>query len=44
MSYTDCVVLTKPLPDYYLGKGLGQLKLEQEIVKGIFIKKNYIII
>jgi len=40
MSDTDSVVLTKPLPDYLVGKKLGQMKLEQELVKGIFIKKK----
>lgn len=40
MSGTDSVVLTKPLPDYLIGKGLGQFKLEFELLNGIFIRKN----
>jgi hypothetical protein len=40
MSDTDSVVLTKPLPDYLLGPELGQLRLEYEVAKGIFIRKN----
>jgi len=40
MSDTDSVVLTYPLPDYLVGKKLGQMKLEQEIFNGIFIKKK----
>jgi hypothetical protein len=40
MSDTDSVVLTKPLPALSVGKELGQMKLEQEIYKGIFIKKK----
>jgi hypothetical protein len=40
MSDTDSVILTKPLPECYIGKELGQLKLEQTINKGIFIRKK----
>ncbi len=40
MSDTDSVVLTKPLPEYLVGDGLGQMKLEHEIKNGIFIRKN----
>jgi hypothetical protein len=40
MSDTDSAVLKKPLPGYCVGKGLGQLKLESEVKKGIFIKKK----
>lgn len=40
MSDTDSVVLTKPLPDKFVGKELGQLKLEHEVKEGIFIKKK----
>jgi len=40
MSDTDSAVLSKPLPDHLVGKELGQMKLEQEISKGIFIKKK----
>lgn len=40
MSDTDSVVLVKPLPDHLVGVNLGQLKLEQEIKKGVFIRKK----
>jgi len=40
MSDTDSAVLSKPLPDHLVGKELGQMKLEQEISKGVFIKKK----
>jgi hypothetical protein len=40
MSDTDSVVLTKPLPDYLVGKELGKMKLEQEITEGIFLRKK----
>jgi len=40
MSDTDSVVLTKPLSDKLVGRGLGQMKLEHEIKKGIFIRKK----
>jgi hypothetical protein len=40
MSDTDSVVLTKPLSGYLVGEKLGQLKLETEISKGIFIRKK----
>jgi len=43
MSETDSAVLPYPLPSQLVGKGLGQMKLEQKIVKGLFIKKNYIV-
>jgi len=40
MSDTDSVVLSKPLPGHLVGGELGQLKLEQTINKGIFIRKK----
>ena len=40
MSDTDSVVLTKPLPDHLIGKGIGQMKLENVITEGIFIRKK----
>jgi hypothetical protein len=40
MSDTDSVVLTKPLADHLVGQELGQMKLEYEIKKGIFIRKK----
>ena len=40
MSDTDSAVLTKPLPSHLIGRGLGQMKLEQVIELGIFIKKK----
>lgn len=43
MSDTDSVVLTKPLSEDLTGKELGQMKLEYNIKKAIFIKKNYTI-
>jgi len=44
VSDTDSAILTKPLPDHLVGKNLGQIKLVPEIKKGIFIKKNYIVL
>ena len=45
MSDTDSVVLTRPLPNKLVGVRLGQMKLEQKIIKGIFIRnKLYCII
>lgn len=41
MSDTDSVVLTHPLPDYLIGWELGQMKLEHEIVEGIYIRKKF---
>lgn len=41
MSDTDSAVLTKPLPDYLVGDGLGQMKLVYEIKQGIFIRKKF---
>jgi len=41
MSDTDSVVLTHPLPDNLVGGELGQMKLEHEIVEGIFIRKKF---
>lgn len=40
MSDTDSVVLTKPLPEFLIGRELGQMKLEYKIKKGIFIRKK----
>jgi hypothetical protein len=40
MSDTDSVVLPKPLPSHLVGKKLGQMKLEQEVSKGIFLRKK----
>jgi hypothetical protein len=40
MSDTDSVVLTKPLSNKYVGNNLGQIKLEYETTKGIFIQKK----
>jgi hypothetical protein len=40
MSDTDSVVLPKPLPDYQVGKELGQMKLEYPIKKAFFIRKK----
>jgi len=40
MSDTDSIVLTKPLPEELVGKELGQMKLEYEIKKAIFIRKK----
>lgn len=40
MSDTDSAVLPYPLPNKLLGGGLGQMKLEHEIVEGIFIRKK----
>jgi DNA polymerase type B, organellar and viral len=41
MSDTDSVVLTYPLPNHLVGNGLGQMKLEQEVFKGIFLRKKF---
>jgi hypothetical protein len=40
MSDTDSAVLPKPLPKHLVGTGLGQMKLENKINKGIFIRKK----
>ena len=40
MSDTDSVVLPKPLPGYLVGDKLGQMRLENFIKEGIFIKKK----
>lgn len=40
MSDTDSVVLTHPLPNNSIGKDLGLMKLEHEIVEGLIIRKN----
>lgn len=41
---TDSVVMTKPLPAEFVGPKLGQMKLENNIVEGIFIApKTYAI-
>src|SRR5258708_37373976 len=40
MSDTDSAVLPYPLPQHLVGKEIGQMKLEQEITEGIFIKKK----
>jgi len=37
-SDTDSVVLTKPLNNIFIGTDIGQLKLEHEIAKGLFIR------
>ena len=39
-SDTDSVVLPYKLPDICIGKELGQMKLEHEIMEGIFIRKK----
>ena len=39
-SDTDSVVLPKSLPLNFIGKELGQMKLEHQIEKGIFIRKK----
>ena len=39
-SDTDSVVLPKELPVNLIGKELGQMKLEHQIEKGIFIRKK----
>jgi len=39
-SDTDSVVLPYKLPDIYVGKQLGQMKLEHIIEEGIFIRKK----
>jgi len=41
MSDTDSAVLPYPLANNLVAKELGQMKLEQEIVEGIFIRKNF---
>ena len=40
MSDTDSAVLPKPLSSHLVGGELGQMKLEQEIAEGIFIRKK----
>ena len=40
MIDTDSVVLLKKLEDKYVGRELGQMKLEHEIKHGIFIRKK----
>jgi hypothetical protein len=40
MSDTDSAVLPYPFPDLLVGKGLGQMRLENIIQEGIFIRKN----
>lgn len=40
MSDTDSAVLSKPLPSHLVGRGLGQMKLVQEVSIGIFIRKK----
>jgi hypothetical protein len=40
MSDTDSAVLPYPLQDHLVGTGLGQMKLENKIKKGIFIRKK----
>jgi len=40
MSDTDSAVLSKPLPNHLVGGELGQMKLEQQIKQGIFIRKK----
>jgi hypothetical protein len=40
MSDTDSAILPKPLPKQLVGKGLGQMKLENKIIEGIFIRKK----
>ena len=40
MSDTDSVVLPYKLPDICIGKELGQMKLEHQILEGIFIRKK----
>lgn len=40
MSDTDSVFLTKPLPEYLINKKLGYMKLENEALNGIFIRKK----
>ena len=40
MSDTDSAILFKPLASSLVGRGLGQMKLEGRIKKGIFIKKK----
>lgn len=40
MSDTDSAVLPNPLPDNLVGNGLGQMKLENKIKRGIFIRKK----
>lgn len=41
MSDTDSVVLQKPLPNNLIGKEIGQMKLEYEIKKGLFLRKKF---
>lgn len=40
---TDSVILQYPLDAKFVGKGLGMMKLEGEVVRGIFADKNFII-
>jgi hypothetical protein len=41
MSDTDSAVLPHPLPDHLIGGELGQMKLENVITEGIFLKKKF---
>lgn len=43
MSDTDSVILPYPLSKDLVGKELGQLKLEYNIKKAIFIRKKVIL-
>ena len=40
MSDTDSVVLSKKLPNSFIGIDIGQMKLEHQIEQGIFIRKK----
>lgn len=40
MSDTDSAIWPKPLPSHLVSKELGQMKLENKIIKGIFIRKK----
>ena len=40
MSDTDSAVLPYPLPDHLVGRELGQMKLENIIKEGVFIRKK----
>jgi len=40
---TDSFVLSKDLNEKFIGKNLGQMKLENKIKEGIFAGKNYIV-
>jgi len=44
MSDTDSVVLPKKLNEQFVGKEIGQMKLEHIIKHGIFIRKNYMLL